>query len=331
MHDVLRPAANRVRRGAWVVLAAAATVTSAAACTGGTTSSGPAGVTAATTTATGSVPAGPVTGPTLVAAGDLVCEPGSRTTAENCRQQETSDLALSLRPDAVAVLGDDQYEDGTAEAFRTGYDPTWGRLKALTRPAVGNHEYRTRDAAGYFGYFGGAAGEPGKGWYSYDLGSWHVVVLNSNCGNVPCADDGEQVRWLRADLAAHPASCTLAYWHHPRWSDGEHGDDGDVAPFVRALHEAGADVVLSGHDHDYERFAPMSPDGSADPGRGLREFVVGTGGKSHYATGRRATTEAVSSDTFGVLALTLGQGSYAWRFVPVAGSSFTDSGAAGCH
>ena len=182
----------------------------------------------------------------------------------------------------VFTLGDNVYDSGTAAEFATCYDPSWGRYRARTSPAPGNHDYVTANAAGYFGYFGAAAGDPSTGYYAYDLGGWRVVAINSNCAAVGgCQAGSAQERWLRADLAAHPAACTLAYWHHPRFNSGEHGNSAEMQPIWQALYDAGAEVVLSGHDHHYERFAPQAPDGSSDPQRGIREFVVGTGGRSH--------------------------------------------------
>ena len=200
-------------------------------------------------------------------------------------------------------------------------------------PAPGNHEYWTGGAAGYFEYYGAAAEDPSKGYYSFDLGRWHLIALNSNCDEVGgCGRRSAQTRWLRQDLATSRARCTLAYWHHPRFSSGPHGSSAAYREFWRALYAANADVVVVGHDHDYERFAPQNAEGLADSARGLRELVVGTGGKSLYPfDGRAANSEARNATTFGVLKLTLRPKSYAWRFVPVAGGTFTDSGSAACH
>jgi hypothetical protein len=262
---------------------------------------------------------------TLVAAGDVA-------TCESDGDERTAALVERI-PGTVAVLGDSVYERGSAEEFASCYEPAWGRFRARTRPAVGNHEYLTPGAAGYFGYFGTAAGNPLRGYYSYRLGAWHVVVLNSNCAEGGgCAPAGAQARWLRADLRAHRARCMLAYWHHPRFSSGLHGDDLTVAPFWEALYAAGADVVLAGHDHHYERFAPLDPSGQIDRRRGMRGFVVGTGGRSHYRVVRRATGSRVRDwRTFGVLRLTLRPDRYAWRFVAVEGGRFSDAGSAHCH
>ena len=275
---------------------------------------------------------------TLVAAGDIACDPASDSfnggagTTGNCHMRATADLIAAAKPDAVLVLGDNQYERGTLSQFKNSFDLSWGRFKSLIRPAVGNHEYLTSGAAGYFDYFGARAGERGKGYYSYDVGAWHIVALNSNCGEVGgCGTGSAQEKWLRADLAANPKKCTLAYWHHPRFSSGEHGSNSSMSALWRVLYDAGAEVVLSGHDHDYERFAPQDASGHADA-RGLRQFVVGTGGKSHYAfKAVKANSQVRRSDTYGVLNLTLKASSYTWKFMPEAGKSFSDSGSSSCH
>jgi acid phosphatase type 7 len=265
---------------------------------------------------------------TLVAAGDIA----------SCGSQgdEATAALLAGIGGTVAPLGDNVYMSGTAAEFRDCYEPSWGRYRMRTRPAVGNHEYSTSGAAPYYAYFGPAAGAAGQGYYSYDLGAWHVVVLNSNCGAVSCAPGSAQERWLRADLAAHPAACTLAYWHHPRFNSGtSHGGDAteaQVKPFWDALYEHGAELVLNGHEHVYERFAPQTPDGAADAVRGVRQFTVGTGGKSAGTLGtRRANSEVGDASTYGVLRLTLTDGGYDWQFVPIAGGAFTDAGTGSCH
>lgn len=262
----------------------------------------------------------------LLAAGDIArCgEPGAAVTA----------ALLAKLPGTVATLGDNAYRNGSRQEFAGCYDPTWGAEKARTRPALGNHEYGTREAKGYFGYFGAAAGERGKGYYSYDLGAWHVVALNSNCDEVGGCDAGSpQERWLRADLAAHPAACTLAYWHHPLFSSGtKHGGEPAVRPLWQALVDAGADVVLSGHEHNYERFAPQDAGGRPDSRHGIREFVVGSGGAGLYPLGDPLpASEARNADTLGVLRLTLRPAGYDWDFVPAGGGTFADAGRAGCH
>jgi hypothetical protein len=234
----------------------------------------------------------------------------------------------------VFTTGDDAYPDGSAANFADYYAPTWGRHRSRTRPVPGNHEYRTPDATGYFGYFGPAAGEPGKGYYSYDLGDWHVVALNSNCSAVGgCGAGSAQERWLRADLEASAKPCTLAYWHHPRFTSGlNHAPNRSVGPLVRALYDNGAEVVVTGHNHQYERFAPLDPRGRVDDARGIRHFVAGTGGAAFYDFGTILPgSEARDSGTFGVLRFTLSAGFYTWEFVPEAGKTFTDGGTTSCH
>jgi acid phosphatase type 7 len=248
----------------------------------------------------------------------------------------TTDEATAKLLDGISgtvfTLGDNAYNSGTSAEFANCYNPTWGRHKARTKPSVGNHEYLTSGASGYFGYFGAAAGDPKKGYYSYDRGDWHVIVLNSNCSQVPCAAGSAQDTWLRADLAAHPNKCTLAYFHAPLYSSGQHGNSTSVRPFWEALYKANADVVLSGHDHNYERFAPQNPYGAFDSARGIREFVVGTGGTYLRPFGTiKPNSVSRNATTHGVLKLTLNSGGYAWKFVPVAGKTFTDSGTASCH
>ena len=274
-------------------------------------------------------PVGPPPPPppgTLVAAGDIaVC--GSNG------DEQTAALIDSI-PGTVATLGDNAYDSGSPSEFANCYGPSWGRHKARTRPVAGNHEYQTSGAAGHFGYFGAAAGEPGKGWYSFDLGNWHVVALNSNCGSVGgCGTGSPQETWLRADLAARPAACTLAMWHHPRFSSGtEHGSSTATRALWQALYDANAELVLVGHEHHYERFAPQTANGMADPQRGIRQFTVGTGGRGHYGFGSPiANSEVRHTGTFGVMKLTLRSNSYDWQFVPVAGKTFTDTGSGPCH
>jgi hypothetical protein len=260
----------------------------------------------------------------VIAAGDIAgCDTGG--------DEQTAALLDALGGDVVAPLGDLVYEDGTAQQFTDCYHPTWGRHKASSRPAIGNHEYQTGNANGYFGYFGAAAGNPSQGYYSYDLAGWHVIALNSNCTVVACDDASPQAQWLRQDLAAHPAACTLAYWHHPRFnSSPATGPAPATAPLWAILDQAGADVLLTGHAHTYERFAPQTSSGAA-AADGLRQWIVGTGGRSHHSLGSAAANSQVRhSGTFGVLELTLRAGAYDWRFVPVAGGTFSDSGSAGC-
>jgi acid phosphatase type 7 len=273
-----------------------------------------------------------VTGPTLVAAGDIACPMGMRPTSTQCRQSATAQVIGRLAPDVVAPLGDLQYDRGSFADWRNGgYRRSWGTYKSRTRPAVGNHEFATGSSAAYAAYWGARAGKRPNYWYSYNLGTWHVVVLNANCTIVGCDNGSAQQRWLKADLAAHPAQCTLAYWHQPRFSSGLHGDDPKTAPLWATLQRAGADVVLSGHDHSYERFGPQTSTGKASP-EGIVEFVVGTGGRNNYPIFRAKPNSIVRrSFVFGVLQLTLGDGEYAWRFVPVSGLTFSDRGSASCH
>ena len=264
--------------------------------------------------------------PVLVGAGDIA----------DCKAlwpaAKTANLLEHIEG-TVFTLGDHAYENGTPKQFADCYGPTWGRFKARTRPAVGNHDYGTAFANGYFDYFGAAAGDPTKGYYSYDLGKWHVVVLNSNCKQVAgCKAGSPQEQWVRQDLEAHPALCTVAMWHHPRYSSGKHGDDKSLGDLWKALYDAGAEVVLSGHDHDYERFAPQDADSKADPVRGIRQFVAGTGGRPLYKWGNTdANSEVRNDETFGVFKMTLHEDGYDWEFIPVEGQTFRDSGSAKCH
>lgn len=263
----------------------------------------------------------------LVGAGDVAgCTDlsGARATAK----------LLARNPGTVFVDGDLVYPDGSLAEFERCYAPTWGRFKARTRPALGNHEYETKDAKGYFDYFGRSAGPDGKGYYSYDLGSWHIVVLNSNCSDVPggCADGSPEEIWLRSDLQRHPAQCTLAYFHQPLFSSSEVGNASEVKPFWEDLYHAGATLVVNGHAHDYERFLPQDPDGAANPPHGILEIIAGTGGKDHAHFVHINSNSVVRDNTaFGILKLTLYPGKYDWNFIPVPGSTFTDSGSGSCH
>ena len=276
--------------------------------------------------------------PVLVAFGDSSCDPASGSyksgagTATECRQKYVGDrIAAMPRVDVVTPLGDNQYESGTLSAFQTSYAAAFGRFLPITWLVPGNHEYNTSGATGYYSYFGSRAGDPAKGYYSYDVGAWHVVALNSNCSAVGgCGAGSAEETWLKADLAAHPALCTVAYWHHPRFSSGEHGDNTSVTALFQDLVDAKAELVLSGHDHDYERFAPMTAAGVASDA-GVRQFVVGSGGKNHYAiTTVRANSQVHDDATFGALALTLHAGSYDWSFVSEAGAVL-DSGTGTCR
>jgi hypothetical protein len=262
----------------------------------------------------------------LVGAGDIA-------RCDSDGDEETATLLDGIAG-SIYTLGDNVYENGTAAEFASCYDPTWGRHKARTRPVSGNHDYQTADAAGYFGYFGAAAGDPTKGYYSYDLGAhWHVVVLNSECLAVGgCQASSPQEVWLRQDLAANAGRNVVAMWHKPRFSSGPHGDTTEMAAIWQALYDFGADVVLAGHDHHYERFAPQDPAAQLDPAYGIRSFVVGTGGTDLRPVGIAGpNSEALDDATWGVLKLTLHQSSYDWQFIPVAGQAFTDSGTDSVH
>ena len=296
------------------------------------------------------------TDPVIAAAGDIACDPiawnfyNGVGTAAACRQKFTAAL-LNPALAALLPLGDEQYECGPLAAFKQVYDPTWGVLKSKTHPILGNHEYMTNGdltgiahtscdststspAHGYFAYFGSAAGSPDKGYYSYDLGSWHLIALNSNCVHVGgCGLSSPQERWLRNDLRKNTAPCTLAYWHHPFYNSNGLGNATYMQALWQDLYSYGAEIVLSGHAHDYERFAPQDAAGHLDLARGIREFVVGTGGKSHSgaAAAFLPNSELWNDDTYGVLELTLHRTSYAWKFLPEPGKSFTDSGSGACH
>ncbi|MCW2601377.1 MAG: hypothetical protein JWM02_3206 [Frankiales bacterium] len=291
--------------------------------------------------------------PVIAAAGDIACDPadsafnGGLGTGSTCRQKSVSDVIVGRGVARVLALGDNQYYCGGYDAWLGSYDKSWGRFKSLTAPVAGNHEYLTQagssgatgcdstnaGAAGYFRYFGARAGPSGQGWYSFDVGAWHLVALNSQCSAIGgCSATSPQGQWLAADLAAHKNTCTLAFWHIPLFSSGGRAASNSKA-FWQLLYDANAEVVLNGHDHTYERFAPQTAAGVADSARGLREFVVGTGGANHTALVTVAPNSVVrDSTTFGVLLLTLKPTSYSWVFVPAAGSgTFSDSGSASCH
>ena len=264
--------------------------------------------------------------PVLVGAGDIArcSSPGDEATAK----------LLDSIPGTVFTAGDNAYESGAAAEFKNCYDPSWGRHKARTKPTPGNHEYNTAaDASGYFGYFGSRAGDPKKGYYAYTLGAWRVYALNSMCEKVGgCGRTSPMLTWLKNDLAANPRRCTLAYFHHPLFSSGKHGNNTKMRPTWNALYAANADVVLNGHDHHYERFAPQRPDGTLARKRGIREFVAGMGGGSHYPLETvKSNSQMRNTTTYGVLKLTLHPTSYEWQFVPETGKTFTDLGSKRCH
>jgi calcineurin-like phosphoesterase family protein len=260
--------------------------------------------------------------PTIVAVGDI-----SPPVVNG--QRKTSDLAVHLNPTRVLVLGDEQYPRGALRDFQRYYGPTWGRLNGRTHPVPGNHEYMTPGAAGYFKYFGARARPRGQSYYSVDLDGWHLIALDSNIGRDARS---AQVAWLHRDLRATKKRCVLAFWHHPRFSSGaRHGSDDSVAPFWRQLYGRRADLVLNGHEHHYERFARQTPTARASPG-GIREFVVGTGGNSHYPFGAvKPNSERRIGNTYGVLVLVLHPASYEWRFVAVGGRVLDRGGPERCH
>ena len=265
--------------------------------------------------------------PVLVGAGDCcACLSGRLQYA-----QATAALIDSI-PGTVFAAGDLAYLNGTDGDFSRCYAPTWGHLRARTTPAPGNHEYNSHGAFAYFNYFGPAAGQPGKGYYSYDLGAWHVIILNSNCSDAGgCTSTSPQGQWLQADVAAHPALCTVAIWHHPLYSSTTSAITSAVQPLWQMLYAAGAELVLNGHAHDYERFAPQDPNGNLDLSKGIRQFVVGTGGNGLDSFQTTAANSEVRASSYGVLKLTLHSGSYDWQFVPIPGSSSSDSGTTSCH
>ncbi len=259
---------------------------------------------------------------TLIAAGDIAA-------CDEEADSATAALVDSLEG-TVATLGDNVYPAGSDATYAQCYDPVWGGFLDRTRPAIGNHDMQDDSGAAYHRYFGDRAGRPGEAWYSYELGAWHVVVLDSNCEVVACVPGSPQHEWLRAALAASDARCTVAYYHHPRFSSGPHGDYPPVAPLWDALDAADADLVLVGHDHLYERFAPQAPDGSPDP-LGIRQITVGTGGKALYEAELVApNSELIIDDAFGVLELTLRADAYDWRLLTVDGTT-ADSGSGECH
>ena len=253
----------------------------------------------------------------LLAVGDIA------GCAEHYKDEVTADLVADL-PGTIAILGDVVYQNATRWQFRNCYDPSWGRVLARSRPAVGNHEYRTNEAAPYFEYFGTRAGPSGKGYYTYTLGTWRIYALNSE-RLIP-----EQTTWLKADLAAHPTQCILAYWHKPLYTGGRNPNELTVRPLFDALYKAGAEVVLNGHNHHYERYAPQDANGRAKP-RGIREFVVGTGGAQLEGFVTIQPNSLVRYvEGWGVLRMTLGAGKYGWKFLPVLGAASADTGSASC-
>ncbi|WP_081686053.1 metallophosphoesterase [Candidatus Solirubrobacter pratensis] len=299
------------------------------------------------TAAAAAVPRTAAADPVVYVGGDIACDPadpgynGGDGTPTSCRQKATSDIIGGGGFDAVIPLGDLQYEDATLSKFQQSYDPTWGRFKAQTYPVIGNHEGTTAASGdGYCAYFGAAAHcnasgvQGGAGYYSVNIGAWHVVVLNSNCDAAGGCDVGSpQYQWLAADLAANPRACTLAAWHHPRWSSGEGGNNAFMQPIWQLFYADGGDLVLAGHAHVYERFAPMDGSGAVNWSDGMRSFVVGTGGVNFFPfVGPPGTGSEVRENTvFGAMRLVLHPTSYEWSFSPAAGGAFTDSGVQSCR
>ena len=268
---------------------------------------------------------------TLVGAGDIAW-------CGNLLGAEATAKLIDQIPGTVFAAGDLVYNKGSWDEFQNCYQPTWGRFKDRTKPTPGNHDYNGSSNSGYFRYWGDTAGDPQKGYYSYDLGVWHVVVLNTNCSVRVlggCGEGSPQETWLREDLAAHADACIVAYGHHSLFSSGilpSHAVHPELRAFWRDLHRAHADLILAGHEHSYERFAPQDPDGKLDEKQGIRQIVVGTGGKSHTPLGfPQPNSEVRNTDTFGVLKLTLSPQSYKWEFIPQEGMSFHDSGEGVCH
>jgi hypothetical protein len=275
-------------------------------------------------------PTVPPTGPgsvVLVGAGDIA-------SCSSNGDEITANLLDGIAG-TVFTLGDNVYDNGTSTEFTNCYGPSWGRtlIKSRTKPVAGNHDYNTAGAAGYYGYFGSAAGDPTKGYYAYDAGAWRIYVLNSNCSFVACGAGSTQEQWLRADLAANPRTCVAAMWHHPRFTSGTgHASSTATQALWQALYDFNAELVLVGHVHNYERFAPQTATGTLDNARGLIEIVVGSGGRNHYASGAPIANSLVQNDdTYGVLKLTLSAGSWTSQFVAEPGKSFTDNASGTCH
>jgi hypothetical protein len=305
-------------------------------------------------------PAALASGPIVAAAGDIACDPadpyfkGGNGTSTRCHQAKTANILLTSGASAVLPLGDDQYECAGLAAFAQSYHPTWGNLKSITYPSIGNHEYetsggtdcdRTGRAGGYFSYYGSGGPAPVNcpsggitppcgpgGYYSFDIGAWHLIALNANCNKVSggCGSTSPQVTWLKSDLAASHSLCTLAYWHQPRFSSTYSSPNSSMLGAWNALYQAGAEIVLNGHVHNYQRFAPRTPSGTVSSAKGIREFIVGTGGMSLGSLGSYRTNMEAGFKSFGVLQLTLLPASYTWQFVSDTGT-ILDSGNFACH
>jgi hypothetical protein len=296
----------------------------------------------------------------VVAAGDIACQLGTSPSSGSCRQQFVANRITAINPQAVLLLGDNQYYCGSLAEFQGSYDLSWGRFKPITKPSVGNHEYLTSGsndgtctsanggARGYFDYFTRGVSSPldnnqqcsmpgnsnCRGYYSYDIGTWHLIALNSNCGDTGgCSGGSPQNSWLTQDLAAHPNSsyrCTLAYWHIPLFSSGPRHNSNSKSLF-KLLYDSNAELALTSHEHNYERFAPQNQEGVADSARGVREFIVGTGGANFTSFGATASNSQFrDSSHFGVLKLTLRSDRYDWEFVGENGTVY-DSGTTLCH
>ena len=260
----------------------------------------------------------------IAMAGDVQCAPGEAETETTCQSARTAELIKTIAPANVLGLGDLQYESGSAEDFDAAFDGTWGQFRPILKPVPGNHEYVTQGAAGYASYFSDAAPE----YYAWDVAGWRFYMLDSECDQIDCAAEAD---WLDADLTAHQTACSAIAMHYPRFSSGPHHSQRMVEPLWQVAYAHQVDVALAGHDHDYERFAPLAPDGAADDANGIREFVVGTGGKSLYPQhGTVRGSEFFESKDFGVLVLDLDTSGFAWSFLDTGGKSL-DSGSAQCH
>lgn len=274
----------------------------------------------------------------IVAVGDIVCDPNetnsSGSNLSSCQSNATFTIVKSINPDAILTLGDLQYSNGSLDRFQTAYEKSWGQVKGITYPSPGNHEYETADAKGYFSYFGERAGELTKGYYSFNIGSWHLVALNSNCKAAGgCNEGSPQLKWLIQDLRSNKYVCTAAFWHHPHFTSGRYANDVSSKSlsddFWSELSKYKADVVLNGHDHLYERFAPQESSGESNES-GIRQFTVGTGGKSHYKkTTSAANSEIIIDDRYGVLLMELGSKNYKWQFISTDGEVL-DTGTKKC-
>lgn len=266
----------------------------------------------------------------VVAVGDIACAPGSTVSEQECHHSQVANLVASLRPRQLWLVGDLQYDRGERTAFDQVFDRSWGRFKRISRPVPGNHEYLTPGASGYFGYFGAQAGDRARGYYSFRAGDWQVLALNSNCTEVPCGEGSRQLDWLRDKLRKSRSRCTAAFWHHPRFSSGPHGGDDSLRPIWRELRRARAELVVSGHDHGFEAFAPQDENGMARK-NAPRELVVGTGGRSLYRFDAPARNSAYRvADVFGALELDLRRDRFRWRFVAEDGT-VRAAGAARCR